>query len=108
MTTTVVDAAKGCRTVHVPRAGRHLSAPLDWMSVRLDPGAVMRSSPTLEAIRRDDPKRAKAIERLWEQVEAYPENLRQFAIYDLIDRGVIGEASAERQVFREISDREYG
>ena len=68
----------------------------------------MPSSPTLEAIRRDNPRRAEAIERLWAQVEAYPENLRQMAIYDLIDSGVIGEASAERQIFREILDRQYG
>ena len=68
----------------------------------------MPSSPTLEAIRRDDPRWAEAIERLWAQGEAYPENLRQMAIYDLIDSGVIGEASAERQIFREILDRQYG
>ena len=68
----------------------------------------MPSSPTLEAIRRDAPRWAEAIERLWAQVEAYPENLRQMAIYDLIDSGVIGEASAERQIFREILDRQYG
>jgi hypothetical protein len=85
-----------------------LAARLDRTKVRLDRGAVVRSSPTLEAIRRDDPRRAEAIERLWAQIEAYPENLRQMAIYDLIDRGVIGEASVERQVFREISDRQYG